>query len=62
VRETDARRDPAARRDAARREPRRRDDDLGPAVKGFGDDLPAFMMLRHRRAAKPAAEEGDSEA
>jgi len=31
-------------------------------VKGFGDDLPAFMMLRHLRAAKPAAEEGDSEA
>ena len=31
-------------------EPRRfrRDDDLGPAVVGFGEDIPAFMMLRSR--------------
>ena len=26
----------------------RRDDDLGPAVMGFGDDVPAFMTLRTR--------------
>ena len=26
----------------------RRDDDLGPAVMGFGDDVPAFMLLRTR--------------
>jgi superfamily II DNA/RNA helicase len=32
-----------------RREPRRwRDDDLGPSVVGFGDDVPAFMMLPKR--------------
>jgi superfamily II DNA/RNA helicase len=32
-----------------RREPRRwRDDDLGPSVTGFGDDVPAFMMLPKR--------------
>jgi superfamily II DNA/RNA helicase len=31
-----------------RRERGRRDDDLGPAVLGFGDDVPAFMLLRTR--------------
>ncbi len=37
-------------------EPRRfrRDDDLGPAVMGFGDDVPAFMLLRSK-ARPPAA-------
>jgi superfamily II DNA/RNA helicase len=34
------------RRDEPRRY--RRDDDLGPAVVGFGDDVPAFMLLRTR--------------
>ena len=29
-----------------RREGRGRDDDLGPAVQGFGDDVPAFMLIR----------------
>ena len=38
----------------------RRPDDLGPAVVGFGDDVPAFMMLRSNRpaadhAAQPVA-------
>jgi superfamily II DNA/RNA helicase len=36
------------RRDEFRRERYRRDDDLGPAVVGFGDDVPAFMFLRTR--------------
>ncbi len=36
------------RRDDFRRERYRRDDDLGPAVVGFGDDVPAFMFLRTR--------------
>jgi len=31
---------------------RRRDEDLGPSVQGFGDDIPAFMTLP-RRAAQP---------
>ena len=31
-----------------RRERGRRDDDLGAAVLGFGDDVPAFMLLRTR--------------
>jgi superfamily II DNA/RNA helicase len=31
-----------------RRERFRRDDDLGPPVLGFGDDVPAFMLLRSR--------------
>jgi superfamily II DNA/RNA helicase len=33
-----------------RRERYRRDNDLGPAVVGFGDDVPAFMFLRTRRS------------
>ncbi len=49
-------------REAPRREPRRRDDDLAPAVAGFGSELPAFMLLRPRTAAKPATDDGDSEA
>ena len=32
----------------ARRDRYRRDDDLGPAVLGFGGDVPAFMLLRAR--------------
>ncbi len=32
----------------ARRDRFRRDDDLGPAVLGFGGDVPAFMLLRAR--------------
>ncbi|WP_254070686.1 DEAD/DEAH box helicase [Acidisphaera sp. L21] len=37
-----------------RREGRGRDDDLGPAVQGFGDDVPAFMLIRSPiRAAQP---------
>ena len=42
-------------------EPRRfrRDDDLGPAVMGFGDDVPAFMLLRSRGKAAPAVAESE---
>jgi superfamily II DNA/RNA helicase len=38
------------RGDFRRDDPRRyrRDDDLGPSVVGFGDDVPAFMFLRTR--------------
>ncbi len=39
--------DPRADRDRGRY---RRDDDLGPAVLGFGDDVPAFMTLPRRPA------------
>ena len=35
------------------RDGRRRDEDLGPSVMGFGDDVPAFMLLRSR-ARRPA--------
>jgi len=42
------------------RDGRRRDEDLGPSVLGFGDDVPAFMLLRSatRRpaAVEPAAD------
>jgi superfamily II DNA/RNA helicase len=52
-------------REPPRREPRRRDNDLGPAVTGFGEEMPAFMLLRRRRAqvvAGPSIEKGESEA
>jgi len=44
-------RPPRESRDRDRDRPRfrdryRRDDDLGPAVVGFGDEVPAFMLLR----------------
>ena len=42
------------------RDHRRRDDDLGPAVLGFGDDVPAFMTLRIR-VPTPAAAPLDAE-
>ena len=52
-------------REPPRREPRSRDNDLGPAITGFGDEMPAFMLL-HRRSAQvaagPSIEEGDIEA
>ena len=50
--------EPRRGRDAARRY--RRDDDLGPAVRGFGDDVPAFMLLRS--PARPASARAMSEA
>jgi superfamily II DNA/RNA helicase len=50
-------REPPAR-ETKRREPPRRDEDLGQRVKGFGDEMPAFMSLRPRAAAK----KGESEA
>ena len=38
----------------------RRDDDLGPTVLGFGDDVPAFMLLRTRTSQR--IQETESEA
>ena len=38
------------------RDGRRRDEDLGPSVLGFGDDVPAFMLLRSRGARRAAVE------
>ena len=35
-------------RDEFRRDYRRRDEDLGPSVTGFGEDVPAFMMVSAR--------------
>ncbi|WP_408903800.1 DEAD/DEAH box helicase [Rhodopila sp.] len=48
------------RRDEGRRERYRRDDDLGPAVVGFGDDVPAFMLLRPRRPRSTDINETDA--
>jgi superfamily II DNA/RNA helicase len=64
LRESPPPREPPSR-EPPRREPRRRDNDLGPAVTGFGEEMPAFMLLRRRRAqvvAGPSIEEGESEA
>ena len=44
------------RQDRAPRDYRRRDDDLGPSVTGFGDDIPGFMLLP-KRAARPDQDE-----
>jgi superfamily II DNA/RNA helicase len=45
----------STREGAPREAPRRRDDDLGPSVTGFGAELPAFMRLRPRSPAKEEA-------
>jgi hypothetical protein len=45
------------REHAPRRDPRR--DDLGPSVRGFGDSVPAFMLIpipRPKRERSAAAE------
>ena len=43
------------------RDGRRRDEDLGPSVLGFGDDVPAFMLLRSR-GKRPVRAEAVAEA
>ncbi len=43
-------------RNGPRREFRRRDDDLGPSVVGFGDDVPSFMLISARSKHRAAAE------
>ncbi len=64
-RREDARRDeprrdaPAPRERPAAREERPdrwRQNDLGPSVVGFGDDVPAFMMVRRRPMGEPMPE------
>ena len=62
MREERPMRDDRARRDEERRERygRGRDrDDLGPSVQGFGDAVPAFMLIpvpRPKRDAAPLPE------
>ncbi|HEY4249898.1 MAG TPA: DEAD/DEAH box helicase [Roseomonas sp.] len=70
LREAEALREaPRARRDAPRddyrRDDRRRDrdrDDLGPAVQGFGDSVPAFMLIPIPRPRRESAAEADADA
>ncbi|NOG73839.1 DEAD/DEAH box helicase [Roseicella sp. DB1501] len=51
------------RRDRDRDEYRRRDrDDLGPAVRGFGDAVPAFMLIPIPRPRRDAGSEPEQEA
>jgi hypothetical protein len=45
-----------------RREGRYRDDDLGPSVQGFGDDVPAFMLIRSPIRATQARQTEDTPA
>ncbi len=47
------------RRDDRPRERYRRDEDLGPSVVGFGDDVPAFMFLRTRPPQSAETRESD---
>jgi superfamily II DNA/RNA helicase len=70
-REQSAIREPAPVREVAaersrerppRREGRYRDDDLGPSVQGFGDDVPAFMMIRLRTRAEAPRQSEDVDA
>ncbi len=58
-RRDEARRDEPRSFDRGRpRDMRRRDEDLGPSVVGFGGEVPAFMLLRPRTSrAAPATEE-----
>jgi superfamily II DNA/RNA helicase len=39
--------------------PRRRDDDLGPAVRGFGDSVPAFMLIAIPKPRRDRAAEAE---
>jgi superfamily II DNA/RNA helicase len=59
ARERPSRRD-EVRHDEPRRERYRRDDDLGAPVMGFGDDVPAFMMLRPRSARSADSRETEA--
>ena len=51
------RRDEPRREEHRPREPRHRDDDHGVAVRGFGDDMPAFMRQAARPPREPAPQE-----
>ena len=56
---------PARERDRERpprREGRYRDDDLGPKVQGFGDEIPAFMLIRVRNRADKSRQPEEIEA
>jgi superfamily II DNA/RNA helicase len=66
-RRVDARREEPRREEPRWVEPRRdeprryrRDDDLGPSVVGFGDEVPAFMLLRTRPPHAPENRETDT--
>ena len=72
TRREETRREETRREETRRDEPRfdrnrprergRRDDDLGPAVLGFGDDVPAFMLLRSAGSRRLTAAVSASEA
>jgi superfamily II DNA/RNA helicase len=50
-------------RDRGRREwPPRRDEDLGPSVVGFGDEVPAFMLVSRRKGRTPSPAASEAEA
>jgi hypothetical protein len=49
-------RPPIDRRPDDRHDRWRREEETGPSVVGFGDDIPAFMMTRRRPIPAPATE------
>ena len=60
IREREVSRDQDRDRNSPRREFRRRDEDLGPSVVGFGDDVPSFMLIttaKRRAAPEPDVSE-----
>ncbi len=50
-------RSPPTRDRGPRREGRYREEDLGPSVQGFGDDVPAFMLIRLPVRSAPRQQE-----
>ena len=61
VRSPDMRSGDRAAERARPRDRGRRDEDLGPSVLGFGDDVPAFMLLRSRAGRASVPEPVESE-
>ncbi|MBY0337494.1 MAG: DEAD/DEAH box helicase, partial [Acetobacteraceae bacterium] len=61
-------RDERGRDDRGRddRRDRRDRDDMGPSVRGFGDSIPAFMLIPiprpRRQPAEPAQDQGETDA
>ena len=61
AREPRHRDEPRRGRAEDRRDRGRRNDDLGPPVTGFGEDIPAFMLVRARPARRSPAPDAPAE-
>ena len=58
-RREDRPRRPETRSEGRDDRPRRRDDDLGPSVRGFGDSTPAFMLIAIPKPRRDRAAEAE---